>query len=200
MEYKRFEEKINKARGTRAYIRKELRNTKKELQKIRKRKTAIEKTQTLLQNIATKMQNKIKYHITEIVQMCLDAVFPEEYLFKIFFENKNGGTIAKFKLIDFHGNENHIMDMVGGGIIDIVSLGLRLSALILAGNRKTIILDEPFKFLSSNFQPIIEEMIIRLSEKLGVQIIMVTERKNIFHGSAKIFCVKKNKSGVSKIN
>jgi len=76
-----------------------------------------------------------------------------------------------------NGNEiQNVLDSDSGGVIDVASFALRLACIILRKPklRKLLVLDEPFKFLSMEFRSMIREMLEKLAEDFGIQIIMVT--------------------------
>lgn len=131
--------------------------------------------QEIIQTVSKTIQENAHSKIASVVSRCLESVFDDPYDFRITFERKRGKTEAK---ITFVRDENEIDPMTasGGGVVDVAAFALRLSCLMLSVPpvRKTLILDEPFKFVSQNYRNRIKELIESLSEDLGVQIIMVT--------------------------
>ena len=85
------------------------------------------------------------------------------------------------------------MDAVGGGVIDIISLSLRIAYWSMKPNRPVFILDEPLRFLSVDLQERASEMLKTISDELGVQIIMVSHLPNIIGSADKVFNVKQVK-------
>jgi DNA repair exonuclease SbcCD ATPase subunit len=86
-----------------------------------------------------------------------------------------------------------LMDGSGGGIVDIASIGLRLVAWTLSKGKyfSTIILDEPFKHLSSVYLESASNMLKLLSDKLGLQIIMVTHIPELIESADRVFNISK---------
>jgi DNA repair exonuclease SbcCD ATPase subunit len=77
---------------------------------------------------------------------------------------------------------------------------LRISAFALeSGTDNLIILDEPFKFISRDLQERAGEILKKLSEKMKLQIIMVTHIPEFIEVADKVFEVRKNEKGVSRI-
>ena len=64
----------------------------------------------------------------------------------------------------------------GGGILDVAAFGLRLACLMLQRPQpaRVLILDEPFRFVSSHYRSNVRALLSELSQEMGVQIIMVT--------------------------
>lgn len=65
---------------------------------------------------------------------------------------------------------------VGGGVLDVVSLGMRLGRWAISTNKTapTFILDEPTRFLSRNLQPLFAVALKELCDILGLQLIIIT--------------------------
>jgi hypothetical protein len=149
-----------------------------QLQESQKRLQATEQAQGILQTIAANLQQKAHKEIAKIVTRCLNAIFDDPYEFEIVFEKKRGKTEAS--LIFHRGNMtlDDPLNEVGGGVIDVAAFALRLAAIVLSrpAKRKLLILDEPFKNIrgEANRQRA-REMVKRVSEDLGVQIIINTD-------------------------
>jgi len=128
------------------------------------------------------------------VQLALDAVFPGAYEFCVQFDLKRGSTEARLVFLE-HGQEISPLDSAGGGVADIVSFALRLSVWSLGSSSKIIILDEPFKYLSKDLQDRAGEILRCLSQKLKLQIIMVSHCSEMVSISDKVFSVQLEKKG-----
>jgi DNA repair exonuclease SbcCD ATPase subunit len=154
----------------------------------------LERAQAFLQKIAQDTQNQLRFHIKDIVQLCLDTVWPGEVEFDIKFEIKNGRTGAELVfLVD--GEEVDPMEADGGGLVQVAAFALRIAVWTLGTTRNSIVLDEPFVALSDNLQPLAAEVIKELSDKLGLQFIMVTHRKELTGIADRIFEVNRKRVG-----
>lgn len=187
-----FEEKIARAEGKLSYISTESLKNVDLLEKLRERQEALIPAQAFLQKIAQDTQNQLRFCVKDIVQLALDTCFPGEYKFDLVFEIKRGKTEAKLLFLS-GGEEINPMDASGGGVVDIASFALRISQWVLGNTRNTIILDEPFKHLSNNLQPAGAEVLRELSDKLGLQFIIVTHREEITETADKVFKVTREK-------
>jgi DNA repair exonuclease SbcCD ATPase subunit len=158
---------------------------------------AIEKAQVLIQRVALETQEVLRIQIADVVQSALDTVFPDVYKFSVEFEIKRGRTECKlvFKQGEF---EVDILSSDGGGIVDIASLALRVAAWSLGTSCNTLILDEPGKFVSRNLVGQFAEIIKELSDKLNLQVIMVSHVPELIENSDKVFKVELEK-GVSHV-
>lgn len=185
--------------GRREQLTKNLNSKKKELLDLDSRIVAIEKAQILLQTVAQETQQTFKVHLEDIVQTALDTCFPGEYTFVVEFLLKRGSTVCDIFLQDANGFRTNPLGGSGGGVVDIISLSLRLAIWTLTKPDNVLVLDEPFKWLSAGLRPLAGEFISTLSSKLGMQIIMVTHDESMIDIADKIFRVRKNRKGRSKI-
>jgi len=192
-------DRITKQQGRLEQVEKDLSRKKVELTVLEQRQIDIEAAQVLLQVTAQETQDGLRVHLEDIVQVALDTCFPGEYTFKILFELKRGSTVCEMYLEDESGFKLNPMTASGGGLVDVISLALRLAVWTLSKPDNVIVLDEPFKFLSANLRPLAGEILQNMSEKLGLQIIMVTHDPILIEIADRTFSVKKNRKGISKV-
>lgn len=189
-----YREKLNQLKGKKNFLEKNKKEKKDKLFELSNRIIAIEGAQVFIQNVAKKTQEKLKYCIEDIVQLALDAVFPNEYDFQVEFEIKRGRTEAKLSFLK-HGESIDPISAAGGGVVDVASFALRLAVWSLGKTAKTIILDEPMKFLSKDKIDQAGMILKKLSEKLGIQVIMVTHIPELTEYSDRVFRVEMKKEG-----
>ena len=193
--------KFYKAQGMEHQIQCNLGVAKTNLDNLNKRIKLIEQAQSFLQKVAQDTQSQLKFQIEDIVNLALNTVFPDEYLFQVDFNISRGKTDAELVFINQKtGGKIDPMNASGGGVIDIVAFALRISAYVLeSGTDNVIILDEPFRFVSKDLVERAGEILKVLSTKLGLQIILVTHIPELIDVADKVFRIKKNESGISKI-
>lgn len=157
------------------------------------------KARSVVQIVAEQTQKKLEYHISNLVSMALASVFPEPYIFNLRFVQKRNKTEAEL-VFTKNGNEtDDILNSGGGGVADIASIALRISLWSIKKTRPTLILDESLKFLHSpEYQEKASQMLKEVSQKLGLQIIMVSDQRNILEYADKVISVV-NKNGTSMI-
>jgi DNA repair exonuclease SbcCD ATPase subunit len=92
------------------------------------------------------------------------------------------------------------MDAAGGGAVDVAAFALRVASWSMQRprTRPVIILDEPMRFLSPDLQPKASDMLQELSQKLGLQFIIVTHEEELTQQVDKVFEVLK-KGGVTNV-
>lgn len=140
----------------------------------------------VLQAISLECQSKCQTKISDVVTRCLHAVFPDaKYTFKLMFEEKRNQTEARCVLLDAQGNEYDPVEATGGGVMDVVSFGLRIACLMLQRPvpRKTLVLDEPWKFLSKQYRGNMMSLVESLATELGIQFILVTHVPDFVRGN-----------------
>lgn len=139
-------------------------------------------TQTilLLNHAIQYARQQSKNIIENIVTLCLRYVFKTNIRFIIKDEMSQKSTGMEFYVTDENGNIDNLTkpeDSRGGGIVDVVSLGLRLSIseiLTRNGILGPIILDEPAKYVSKEYIPNVGLYLKGFSDEYDRQIIMVT--------------------------
>ena len=158
---------------------------------------SIEEAQTFLQLVAKETQEKIRFRLEDIVNLALTSVFGTKYRFEIRFEMKRGQTEAELVLWDGE-NEMDPMEANGGGLTELLSFVLRISLLIISKNRRVLILDEPFRCVSDDLLDVVYALLKRLSEELGIQIIMVTHQQEQALSYANVIYEVKQSKGVAE--
>lgn len=169
------------------------------LQVLNNRIKLLEQAQAFLQKIAQDTQSQLKFQIEDIVNLALETCFPNEYVFQLQFNITRGKTDAELVFISQKtGRQIDPMNASGGGVVDLTSFALRIASYALEqGIDNVIILDEPFRFISRDLQVRAGEILKTLSEKLGLQILMVTHIGEMIDIADKVFEVKKNSDGRS---
>lgn len=191
-------ELIQQSKGKLNSLNKRKDKVAKELSVLITRQVALEEAQVFIQEIAKSTQEQLRYNIVDVVNLCLQTCFPNEYTFDVNFEIKRGRTEASL-IFKKDGNELDPISASGGGVVDLCSFALRLSAWSLGHTDNVIILDEPFRFLSKDLQPRAGEIMQKLSKQLGLQMICVTHANEIIENSDRLFEVSLDKGGVSKV-
>lgn len=179
-----YRKQVNKLLHSRQFAIQKVREEKRLLAEAKEELTASLEAQNLIQQTAQDIQNKAHNRIASVVSRCLETVFGEEtYQFKITFDRKRGKTEARLSFVR-DGQELDPTEASGGGAVDVAAFALRLSCMLLARPRKRLLFvaDEPFRFLSTEYQPRIRELLLTLAEEMGVQFVVVTHEEEIVCG------------------
>lgn len=132
---------------------------------------------TLFQQVNRDM---LKKGFESVVTYALRYIFNADYKFELEFGRRGNLQELDFNIQtpDFKGQADPI-DTSGGGILDILSLALRVSLLSL-NNPKIegfLVLDEPFKHVSEKYLENCRKFVEVINEKINRQIIMVTHKE-----------------------
>ena len=151
--------------------------------KLENAQEAIEIVQTITETIQQEVHSQIAHVVCQCLEIVAATGFEEPYTFKILFEQKRNRTEARL-VFERNGMEIDPMSAAGGGAVDVAAFALRLSCLVLHKPKlnPVLILDEPFKFVSQEYRANVREMLQRLSEEMGIQMIMVTHIPELVTG------------------
>jgi len=186
---------LEQRKGQRAQIRKSIKETKAQIKALKQQLSNHEKAREIIREVGLATQQQLQVHISDIVSLALEAVFPDPYTFGVgFVERRNRTECDLF----FVRNEERIDPITasGGGAVDVASFALRVASwsMALPHSQNTLILDEPFRYLSMELLSQAGEMLKQLAKELGLQIIMVTHSEELMESADKTFKVKQIKS------
>ena len=143
-----------------------------------------EKVSILLQKTSEFARNQAKLQIESLVTNCLQYIFESNIEFKIEIEESYSKPNAEFYVITKDNDitvKNKPELSRGGGVIDIISLALRIAFLQIHKPKieGPLILDEPAKHVSEEYIYNVAEFLKKASEMFQRQIIMVTHNNHL---------------------
>jgi len=194
----KYEQKV----GRRDQIAADLTSIISTLEAVEKEITISEKAQAIISAVARATQEELQYRIEEPVSLALAAVYENNpYKMSAKFEITGRGT-TECRLA-FERNDNLIkpLEASGGGPVDVASFALRVGSWSLAQprSRATLILDEPFKWISRGRMPLAGQMLQEISKQLGLQIIMISHIPELISCADRTINVT-IKNGVSSVD
>ena len=200
MSVKSLRNTLEQRKGKRQQIEESLGQTKQRLQDYKNKLKVHEQAREVIRQVGIETQRELQYHISDITTLALDAVFDDPYKLVVEFVERRNKTECD---ISFQRNEDRIdpIDASGGGAVDVAAFALRVASWSMQSprTRPVIILDEPMKFLSRDLQPRASEMIKELSDRMGIQFIIVTHDANLTESADKVFTTKMKK-GVTEVS
>jgi len=198
MTAKQFRNKLEQKKGQLFQINSSISKSESEIFELDQYIEDIERARLIIQNTAKETQNQLTYRISNLITTCLESIFPDPYEFDLDFVIRRNKTEADMNFVKGE-DKFHPMTASGGGVVDLVSFILRPICYSLQNpkSRNAIIYDEPLKFLSKDLLEKANEMIQMLSEKLGLQMIIVTHLTEL--EGDRVFNVLKQRNGESKI-
>lgn len=134
-----------------------------------------------------------------IITTALQHILGEDISFKI--ETPNDKPEAYFYVVNnYNGTivQNEPEDARGGGIIDIVSVALRLAVAELCNIEGPLILDEPAKHLSAEYKDNFASFLRMIRDEFNRQIIIITHDRTLSECGDIIYNVDKI-DGKSKV-
>lgn len=160
-----------------------------------------EKTAELLLMLGDRARQQAKENVELMVSNALQFVFNEDIQFKIKFDQKRNRAEAKFLIVsNYEGQlvEVEPEDSRGGGIVDVVSITLRIALAELFNIKGPMVMDEPAKHLSSEYIQNFAVFLRQISEQFNRQIIMITHNTTLAECGDLAYRVSQ-RSGVSKV-
>jgi len=173
-ELDQLRQSLDRSLSQRATLQNQIAEETRNLKKTRKRVDASTRTRAVLQTIAKQVQDQTHQQIAAVVSQCLECVFDDPYQLRIVFEQKRGRTEAQLEF-ERDGTFDPLTS-TGGGVVDVASFALRLASIVLSKphTRRVVVLDEPFKWLSADYQPRIKTLLELLADELQFQFVIVT--------------------------
>jgi len=157
---------------------------------LKERMVSADKARVIIQNVAKETQKNLEFHISKLVTTAIVSVFPDEIQFVTRIEIRRKKTECDL-LFKEYDQEYDPLAGSGYGPVDVASFSLRISFWSLNRNRPTMILDEPFRNVSPDLQYKVSEMLKMISERLNIQIIMVSHQEDVNIAADKTFLASK---------
>lgn len=183
----------------------QLEKIEKKLEDKEKYSEVLTQVSLLFQKTSEFAREQSKRQIEDTVTKCLQFIFETDIEFLIELSEARSVPIAEFYVQSNYSECYSIKTKPeiarGGGVVDIISLALRIAFLqqnqpILSG---PLILDEPGKHVSNDYIFNLGEFLKQSSNVFNRQIIMVTHNPHLSQISDKAFQVK-NKKGISEVS
>lgn len=191
MDIKQYRRKLDELKARRKLLREDLESSEGTVERLEVEREDLLKARVLIQEAALQTQESLRVRLSSIVTTALQAVFQDKEVdFRVTFESKRNRTECVLEVGE-EGVYTAPMDSHGGGLVDIASFALRASFWSIEQTRPIMILDEPMKFLSPKLAPLAADMLRMVSDKLGIQIIMVTHVPAFVERADRVFEVNR---------
>ena len=173
----------------------------KELESNRLSLVEHEEAREIIRKVGMDTQAELEISISDIATLALESVFGDSaYKLGISFIQRRNKTECDL-YFERDGNRVDPLTASGVGAVDVAAFALRIASwsMSVPHSRNCIILDEPFRFLSENYQEQASMMLSEISKKLGIQIIMISHNLTLASSADRVFSVSIRK-GISNIN
>lgn len=196
---KTIRQQLERKRGEQTQTQRMLTQAEQRLQDYQTQLGHHEQAREVIREVGLKTQQALSYHISEITSLALEAVFDNPYELKIDFVHRRNKTECDL-YFERDGNLVSPIDASGGGAVDVAAFALRVAcwSMETPRSRPVLVLDEPMRFLSTDMQERASQMIKEISEKLGIQFIIVTHEETLTQAADRVFVVT-NRKGKSKV-
>ncbi len=175
---------ILREEGKKDKLLEQLHENKTKIEKIILDQELLDKVIILFQKTSEFARLQAKKQIETLVTKCLQYVFETDIEFVIELEELRGKANAEFYVVTTYGDTTIKTKPElsrGGGVVDIISLALRIAFLQIHKPRieGPLILDEPAKHLSEDYIYNVGDFLKQTSEMFNRQIIMVTHNQHL---------------------
>ena len=184
-------------------LEKDLNAKQNELEEVANLIDVLEQVRLLLQRASEYAREQIKQQIEMLVTHCLQFVFGPNLEFEIELSEVRGKTNAEFYVVSTYDDvkiKTKPQDARGGGVVDVISLALRIAVIQSTDLYKDgpLILDEPAKHVSNEYINNVAQFLKQISDVFHRQIIMVTHNKYLSEIADLAYKVEL-KNGISEV-
>lgn len=191
MTYNELNEKIQQMKGEQKALEATIVEYSEQLDSLALNIDGLMKAREFFQHEADVVQKEIVDTVSNLITMALADIFPDPYACVIETGIKRNATEA---VVLFEKNDMRLepKDSVGGGPIDVASFAGRVAFVHLSGDRKVIIGDEPFKFVSRDLLYRCPAMLKTLTS-LGHQFILISHLPEVIDAADNIIEIENGK-------
>ncbi|RXT08094.1 ATP-binding protein [Ammoniphilus sp. CFH 90114] len=176
----RFRQIYERRRGQQEHLIEEKRQWQEKVEHLHAEIEDYTKARYLLQEAAAFAREQARQNIEAWVTGALQFVFStDDIAFRVILSEKNNRPDAEFYVVSNYDGvlvETKPQDARGGGVVDIVSLALRI-ALMESGKQQTdgpLMLDEPGKHVSEEYGMMLAQFLKGVTQKTKRQVLLVT--------------------------
>ena len=193
--------RLEQQKGKRSQIETTITTLTQEIKETRRELGRHEEANEIVKQVGLRTQQQLQFTISDITSLALESVFPNPYALQVEFVERRNKTECDLFFVRDDEKYDPIGDS-GVGAIDVAAFALRIASWSMQRphTRNVVIMDEPFRFLSANYQESASQMIKEISKRLGIQFIIITHEQTLASYADKVFEVSINRKGVSKIN
>jgi DNA repair exonuclease SbcCD ATPase subunit len=177
--------RYNKAKGQLELLEHQLTETEGNLGSVQYNLDIWRQVQILFGKVSEYARAQLKLRIEETVTAALQGIMNDDKIrFQIAMKTFNNQPAAEWLVISYcDGAEVAVSpeDARGGGIVDIVSIALRLAMMELARPKPggPLMFDEPGKHVSWEYAPNLAHVLKEYAQSTGRQIVMVTHNDDL---------------------
>ena len=182
--FKNLRTQVNHMQGEYDYMKKECNILVTSVTQLEYENEISLKAIELLKQVQTVTRDKVKKEFEDLVSWALTFIFEEPYSFKLVFSERGNLQELNFN-IEKPGFDDpyDLLDVAGGGVLDIVSFILRVVLMEISNTKGFLILDESVKHLSEDKLPRFSLLLQELSKRLKRQILFISHEHEFTQNS-----------------
>jgi len=135
-----------------------------------------------LRALADQLKDKVKNRFEKVMTAAVQALLKDEHTsVHILQDFKRGRVTNELRIRSMINGQMTDLDPMtseAGAMIDLLSFVIRVCLLLMNGSR-FLVVDEPFKMVSSKYIPDVGEFLRTLVDKLDMDIIIVTHKRQL---------------------
>jgi len=203
----RFRDDLNRRKGQRDSLQDQKRQKESRITELKHEVENLRQVVRLFSLAGDYARRESKETMERLVTNALKMVFQGDHEFHIDFEERAERSEAEFSVSSAYGGEHVVQndprDSRGGGIVDVISLALRVA--LLETSRPPLegplILDEPGKHVSEQYVRQVAEFLNAVCNSFDRQVIMVTHNQHLADAGAAAYYIeiRNGESIVSKV-
>lgn len=193
MSIQELRNRVERLKGRKAQIEQSISSVTTAIKECRRSLRRHEEAREIIREVGLKTQQQLQYHIGDIASLALESVYDVPYSLVCEFVQRRNKTECDLYFTR-GGNSGERVDPLGaagGGAVNIASFALRVASWSMQHPRSNnvLILDEPFGNVSVDLLPRASEMLHEISNRLNLQIIMVTHASELMETADRTFVV-----------
>lgn len=149
---------------------------------------------SFLEDVANNRRGEMKRKIETILTESLQMVYGDDRKIEMVYSVKNNRSHLSFEIVkqSSDGEIRRTIDGTGSGlsVSDTVSVPLRILVLLGSKSSKVCILDECFKHMNLERVPKVTKFLKVLTERLGIQVILLSHHEFVRTEADSVFEVK----------
>jgi len=191
---KRYEEALSDTKAEIKHLRGKIQEKSEAVEELIQLVADLTDAQEIMNITGTLAQEEFEGYIAGMVTEALQLVFGADYVFEIQTEIVRNQPETRFFVVENGIRLPTKEDAVGGGMLDLISMVLRVVVWSIHEHRTrpVMLLDEPGKNLDRNKIDQFVEMIKKFHELLGIQFIIVTHDNKIIEMADRAFRVTRS--------
>ncbi|MGE5417260.1 MAG: ATP-binding protein [Acidobacteriota bacterium] len=200
-----FRDEINRRKGQRDTLLNVIKQKETKAASLKEEAEVLRQVSRLYALAGEYARRESKDTMERLVTNALTMVFQGDLEFQIEMEERGDRPEAEFYVSSTYGGtqviKNEPREARGGGVVDVISLALRIALIETIRPRLggPLILDEPGKHVSEEYARQVAEFLNAVCQSFGRQVILVTHNQHLTDAGAVTYQVEM-KNGESQVS